>query len=68
MLSKSITRQENHPQRKTEQPRYVMAHRQASQIRKYAATQRYSDNQSSGDLSSVTILQTLLERIARATS
>ena len=36
---------ENHPRRKTQQPRYVMARHQASQIRKCAATQRYSDNQ-----------------------
>jgi len=36
---------ENHPRRKTQQPRYVMVRYQASQIRKCAATQRYSDNQ-----------------------
>jgi len=52
-LSKSITRLikiyyktwENHPRHKTQQPRHVMVRYQASQIRKYAATQRYSDNQ-----------------------
>jgi len=44
-LSKSIIRLEKIIHGTKQQPRHVMVRYQASQIRKYAATQRYSDNQ-----------------------
>jgi len=45
MLSKSITTLEKIIHAAKHSNRDVLAHYQASQIRKYAATQRYSDNQ-----------------------